>query len=140
MRGSPSRRFFDSLGNAKRGAGQASGGSSSVDVDDKPRLSSFLKEVAVRLTRVELRMSPPQVDFEINCGTAGAKSYIRHGFGAPVRWYVVHWGRQDGASLPTAAPALVMDTSSDTNTLVLNSYVSGKAVIRVEPSPFAVST
>jgi hypothetical protein len=92
-----------------------------------------------RLVKLEASTPQPYVDFEVNVSTGGATVSLNHGFGAPVRWYVVHWGKEEGVAAPTAAPALVMSTTSTTNTLILASYVRGKAVIRVEASQHSVN-
>jgi hypothetical protein len=66
----------------------------------------------------------------ITCGTAGSKISIPHGLGVLARWNVARWYDPHG-STTTSGHSLVQDESSDTNTLVLRSYVAGCADIEV---------
>lgn len=76
---------------------------------------------------------PPQwIEFEVQC-PAASTIRLEHGFGCPVRFYVTFW-RYNGSG----APILSENSASTINTLVLDSGKAGRAVIRVEASPFSL--
>lgn len=115
------------------------------EVTDVGRLTSIIRDLSRRITALEAELpssSTQPVEFEVNVGNAGAVTTLQHNFNSAVRYYVVQWGRQVNSSgVPQSAPTnpctLVVDPTSDKNNLKLKSYVSGKAVIRVEPSKAA---
>lgn len=107
-------------------------------VDSPAELPQVIQKLSKRVSDLEASVGPSWTDFECTVSTAGATVSLAHGYSSPVRWYVVHWGATEAGTVPTAAPALVMSNTSSTDTLVLKSYVAGKAVVRVEPSPHSV--
>lgn len=80
----------------------AAGGTlvSEKDVDDKSRLISVLREHDVRLRSVEGVVGMGATEFEVVLPSNGSKVSISHGYGCPVRFYVVHWTRTDGGLYP----------------------------------------
>lgn len=108
--------------------------------EDTEGVVKVLRRVSKRLEELDLKTEGIQgwTDFEVDVSTAGATVSLMHNYGTPVRWYVVHWGKTTSTT-PTAAPALVMDSTSTVNILTLKSYVAGKAIVRVEPSPYPVA-
>ncbi len=101
-------------------------------------------QLEIAQTSHAVRAHPEQapVTFRnVPCGVSGAKVTLRHGFGVYADFIVVNW---KSTVLPAAAtatgPSLVSDVEeavatrgTDSNTLVLNSYVAGVATIRVFP-------
>lgn len=106
--------------------------------DDPKQLLEAVLKLSKRVSELEADRSPPWIDFEKQVSNGGALVTLAHNFGTPVRWYVVHWGKTDAGTTPAAGHSLVMSATSDSNHLVLASYVTGKAVIRVEPSDYPV--
>lgn len=104
------------------------------DVKSPGKLTELLRGVMKRLSDIESALPPEATEFEVNAGTDGAEVRLLHGFNGPVRWYVTTWTQTGGSTYPVDAPVFVQDATSDSNTLVLRSYSSGKAVIRVEQS------
>lgn len=119
------------------------GGKTSGD-DAKPdatKLAEQVRQVMLRVNKLEAAASPEGVEFEVNCLDTGALIELPHGFKtAAVRWTVVGWFSVLGGVSPTGAPVLVYDGSSTTTSLFLRSYVAGRAVIRVERSQKAIDT
>lgn len=123
------------VGKARRGLSQ--GLSIGTDVDGKTspgQLAEQLRQVMLRVNRLEAVAPPEPTEFEVAVSTAGALVSLRHSFGVPVRWWVTSWGTTTAGTPPVATHALVMDATSDSDTLVLRSYVAGRAVVRIEPS------
>lgn len=108
-----------------------------ADVKDTGKLADLLRSIMRRVSDIEARVPPEPAEFEVNCPASGTVS-IAHNFGTAVRWYVSTWTQTDNVTYPIAAPALVQDASSDANTLVLRSYVEGRAVVRVEQSQHVI--
>ncbi len=122
------------IGKVRRAASQ--GLSTGPGVDGKTsagQLAEQLRQVMLRVNRLEAAAVQEGIEFEVAVSTAGATVSLRHSFGSPVRWWVVSWGTS-AASTPAAGHSLAMDVTSDSDTLVLRSYVAGRAVIRIEPS------
>lgn len=92
------------------------------------RVSRLLMWLLKEVSTLRRRWAPRIVDHEDrtvdNTGTTAYR--FPHNFNTRVRWYVIDWS---GA---TAGPRLVRSSSSDANTLVLVSYTSGVATIRIE--------
>lgn len=123
------------IGKVRRGVSQ--GLSTGPDVDGKTspsQLAEQLRQVMLRVNRLEAVAVREGIEFEVACSTAGALVSLCHGLSGPVRWWVVSWGTTPAGTPPVANYGLVMDATSDSDTLVLRSYVAGRAVIRIEPS------
>lgn len=104
-------------------------------VGDNPtpqQLATELRRLASRVQELEAAKAPFWIEFEVSCPAAGTVT-IEHGFGCPVRFYVVNW--RAAAANP---PVLRENSASTTKTLVLNSQNAGRAVIRVEQSPYSL--
>lgn len=95
------------------------------DVKDPPRMVRLLMRILRDIATLKRRWAPRRIDFEGI--VANGTHRLEHGFGGPVRWWVVEW---DGA----AAAHFYKDTSSTNDTLALVSTVAGNAIIRVEES------
>lgn len=104
------------------------------DVKEPGKLAEVLRQLSRRLTAVEAAIPPEATEFEVTLGTGGALTTIAHHLNSAVRWYVTQWSQVGGTAYPVKAPQLVQDASSDANSLVLRSYVAGKAIVRVEPA------
>lgn len=104
------------------------------DVDTPTKLVEVLRKTLTRISSLEAASQPNVTEFEVNVGNGGATTTLSHMYGGPVRYWVTHWTKQVGGAYPTAAPILVVDSSSTNDELVLKSYTTGKAVIRVEAS------
>lgn len=91
-------------------------------------LMTLLRDVAA----LKRRWWPQRIDYEdiVSTGTSVTPMTMRlaHGFGAPVRWYVV---RSRSAGTVTV-PLINETTASDSNTLVLDIYYEATLTIRVE--------
>lgn len=128
-------RFVDLNGDIKKGRPQGAIGqavASKDDLSDPERLADTLKDIMRRLAKLEEVRPNDWTEFEVQCGTAGATISLPHNFECPVRYSVVHWKG-------SAAHALTVNETSSTNKiLVLNSYVAGRAVVRVEKSQYGV--
>lgn len=130
-------RFYDVLGALKRGRSGISKPTSIADVTDPAKLTEMLRQLSLRVQELEAKSGQEAVEFERNVtGTtaAGVNHTFEHNLGCPVRWYVVHWS---GSAV--VHPALVYQTSSTANSLVLTSYSAGRLVLRIEPSQYGVS-
>ena len=123
------------VGKVRRGVSQ--GLSTGPDVDGKTspgQLAEQLRQVMLRVNKLEALAEREGIEFEVAVSTAGATVSLYHAFTGPVRWWVVSWGTTPQGTPPVANYALVMDATSDQDNLVLRSYVAGRAVIRIEPS------
>ena len=101
---------------------------------DLQKLAQVIRDLLKRVSVLESDKQPDAVEFDQTCPAAGTFS-LTHGFGCPIRWWVVSWRKSSAA-----APILTeVGTSSDQNTLVLTSGVTGQAVIRIEKSQFGQS-
>ena len=130
---SQTNKFIDL--NAKVQSTRRQSSSSSGIVGDEPTPQQLANEIRRLATRVqELEASKPTfwIEYEVSCPAAGTVT-IEHGFGCPVRFYVVNW--RASAANP---PVLRENSASTTRTLVLNSQNAGRAVIRVEQSPYSL--
>lgn len=123
------------IGKVRRSVTQ--GLSTGVGEDGKTspgQLAEQLRQVMLRVNKLEAVAVREGIEFEVACSTAGALVSLCHGLSSPVRWWVVSWGTTPGGSAPAAGHSLAMDATSDSDTLILRSYVAGRAVVRVEPS------
>lgn len=132
-------RFFDVLGNLKKGRRSVSKPSSvsEQEVSDPVKLAEMLRQLSLRVQELEARLPQEAVEFErdITGTTAGGVVHrFDHNLGVPVRWYVVHWS---GSAV--VHPALVYSATSTDKSLVLTSYSAGRVVLRIEPSQNGVS-
>lgn len=122
-------RFVDINGSVFKERRSVSRGSAVFDEDvkDPVKLAEILRNALGRISELEARTVPEAAEFEVSVSTAGAKVNIRHEFNTPVRFFVTSW---KGGS---AGPSLVKNTTdSDNKVLVLQSYVAGTAIIRIE--------
>jgi hypothetical protein len=88
------------------------------------QMARLLREVAALRRQYVTR----RIDFEdVTVGSGGASVTLEHGFGGRVVWWVVDWADVGGVSHNFAKSPATTD-----NTLVLYSYISGTATIRVE--------
>jgi hypothetical protein len=102
------------------------------DVSDPRRLVEVLTTLANRIKALEEIRPQEYIEFEKACGSSGTVT-VQHNFNCPVRFYITSWKG-------SAAPALALNESQSTlNTLVLNSFVAGTAVIRVEKAQIGVT-
>lgn len=122
------------IGKARRAVSQGlSLGSSDEKKPDPARLAEQLRQVMLRVNKLEAQAGPEPVEFEVNVPDTGDRVELPHGFKTvSVRWTVVGWFCQPGTQSPTAPPNLVYDPSSTSTSLFLRSYVKGRAIIRVE--------
>ncbi len=107
--------------------------------DTKPdpvKLAEQLRQVMLRVNKLEALAGGEATEFEVLTGAAGAMFELRHGYNGPVRWYVVKWLRT--AAGAATGTSLIEQKESTVNSLFIRSYVVGRAVIRVEPSKFMV--
>lgn len=96
-----------------------------------------MRTVMLRVNKLEAQVLVEPTEFEVVLGTGGALVELYHGYNGPVRFWVTTWMQQpDLGASPTTAPVLVRDQSSTFKSLFLQSYVAGRAVIRVEPSSY----
>lgn len=124
-------RFVDLngvLGKARR-AFSGSDNLSESDVQDPRKLAELLRAAMRRIAALEANAQPDAVEFEIDA-TMGSTSLLQHGFGCPVRYWVVSWVGSGG-------PQFYVNTSQTTSdVLALSTAVSGRAIVRVEASQF----
>lgn len=99
-----------------------------LDVQDPAKLSKLLGRVLASQATLRRNFVPRRLDFEdVAVGTLAAAVPLQHGLNGRVRWWIVDW-----TSSGTAAPVLRRGAATDSNTLVLESYVAGTATIRIE--------
>ena len=103
---------------------------------DQAKLAETMRQVMVRVNKLEASTSPEGTEFEVNLGTGGGLVELFHNFKGPVRWFVVAWICTTGTRYPVRSPQIVQDSSSTSTSLFLRSYVAGRAVIRVESSQY----
>lgn len=98
------------------------------DAADAPKLARLLTRILAELAAASRRFAPRRATFvSLDVDDTGATKYrLPHHFGGAAAWSVVGW--RDAS----AGHGLVEDSSSDSNTLVLVSYVAGTADILVE--------
>lgn len=96
-------------------------------VADPPTLVRLLMRLLREVAFGNRRWFPQRVDHEdrVVDATGTTKYRFPHGFGGRVRWFPVDW---QGA----AGHGLARHDDSDTNTLVLVSYVAGTVTLRIE--------
>ena len=96
-------------------------------VADPPRLTKLLGRTVATLARLRRRFAPHHLDFEnVTVDATGTTKYrFPHGLSGQVRYWPVAW---TGAS----SPNLVLDASTDNNTLVLTSTSDGVVTLRIE--------
>jgi hypothetical protein len=110
---------------------------SADDAKDPVKLAEILRQLSLRVQEVEARLPGEGIEFERTItGTTGAgvNHSFEHNLGVPVRWYVVHWSGSEVVS-----PALLYQTSSTSDVLVLKSHSAGRIVLRIEPSQHCVT-
>ncbi len=127
------------IGKARRGLTRPV----SIGMGDKEpnatELAQVIRHLSLRVAALEKLSVPEATEFEVkNASTSGAKLVFYHGYGGPIRWWVTSWGTNPGGVAPSAAPGFVMDIDSTPDILVLRAYVIGRAVIRIEPSPYQI--
>jgi hypothetical protein len=137
-------RFFDFLGNLKK-ARQASSGQDNLqptDIQEPDRLLTVLKNIYSRIVSLEVLRVPESVEFEVNFTTSGTPGVVfAHGFESPVRWYLtsiqINSPPDDTPCLTSKADSFDVDGQTK---LYWNaaSTVTGRAVVRFEPSSFGV--
>ena len=110
----------------------ASNGAQESEVSDPTKLAEILRKLSQRVERLEAASAPNAVEFEVVVSTAGATVSLAHNFAGPIRWYVVQWMMTAAGVAPTAGVGLAQDSTSTADTLVLKSYVAGRAVVRIE--------
>ena len=110
-------------------------------VQDKVRLSKFLLQLFLEVSKLRRRWWPERLDFEQTVtgdGTTPHTIVLRHGFGGPVTWWVVRVTNAStdvtGLSTTAIAPFVTESSSSDDNALYLTFYYSADVTIRVEQS------
>ncbi len=104
------------------------------EVKDPSKLAEIIRQALKRVSDLEAKSGAEGIEFEVAVGTGGATVSLPHGIMGPVRWWVTGWMQQSGVAYPAAAPAIVQDASTTVGTLVLRSYVTGRAIVRVEPA------
>lgn len=127
------------LGKARMSVTQAVSTMATTDSSDNEstmeNVVRTLRRIGLRITKLEAVAQIEATEFEAVLGSAGATVELCHNYNGPVRYFVTTWMQLPGnGASPTTAPILVRDQSSTFKTLVLQSYVVGRAVIRVEPS------
>lgn len=129
-------RFFGTDGTLAKARRYVSGAFnvSDEEVKDDTKLAELLRGIMRRLSDAEALLPPESIEFETEVSTAGATVSLAHNMNSAVRYSVTMWTKTATGAYPTAAPVLIADELSDDNTLVLRSYVAGRAVIRVEPA------
>ncbi len=129
-------RFIDisgTLAKARRNVSGSGAPLSEQDIAEPRRLSEALRDLVRRVGDLEGKSPPEGLEIEKDVSTGGALVTIEHNFNSSVRWWVTSWKNA------SSGHSLVWNTASDTNKLVLASYVAGRAVIRVEPSQYGLS-
>ena len=106
---------------------------------DPQKLARLLTGVLASVNVLRKRFAPRRVDFEDQLCTTANTLRLAHGFGGRVRWWIIDWTStgtplvdSNGDTVRVYAPMLVKTSASDANTLVLQSYISGTATIRIE--------
>lgn len=130
-------KFVNKLGIIEKARRFVSSASSVQDgeVQSPTKLAEIIRSLTARITELESKSPGEGTEFEISdVGAAGADVNLFHSYGKPVRYYVVYWATTIGGTLPTTGPELVAQSDSTNDNLHLKSYVSGRAVIRVEPA------
>ncbi len=123
---------------ARRGVAQSLSIGKATE-EDSGSIAERMRQVMLRVNKLEAASLQEAVEFEVVVSTAGAAVELMHNIGGPVRWYVTKWMRVDATSVaPVGGHSLVESSTSTNELLVLNSYVAGRAVVRVEPSKFFV--
>jgi hypothetical protein len=127
-------RFFDVNGVLQKARRFVSGNGNVFDDDvkDQRKLAELLRSAFKRLTDIESTVGPEPTEFAVNVPSGGLIVELAHNMNGPVRFFTTYWLHQDNSTSPIYGPALVVDSTSDDNTLRLRSYVAGRAVIRVE--------
>ncbi len=121
------------IAKARRGLSQAVS-IQDEDIKEPTRLAETIRQMMLRVNKLEAQQVPEATEFELVVGTAGALSELPHNFNTAVRWWVTSWLQASGVAYPVSGPSLAEDSTSTANTLFLRSYVAGRAVVRVEPS------
>lgn len=102
---------------------------------DPGQVVEALRQVMVRVNKLEAAAQPEGVEFEVQLPDDGSLVELPHQFKTTaVRWYVVGWFCGSQLVSPNQQPVLVYDPSSTPTSLFLRSYVAGRAIIRVEQS------
>lgn len=129
-------RFFGIDGTLAKARRYVSGASNVQDeeVKDPVKLAEILRGLMKRITEAEAHIPPEGLEFEVEIPNIGAPFDLQHNFNGPVRYWVVYWTADRAGTAPSTAPILVVNPVSDDNTLTLNSYNAGRAIIRVEPA------
>ena len=126
------------VGKTRRGISQAASVHLHTDDDGKVKdlgeLAKVLRQMTARVNKLEAALPPEATEFEVNVGSGGALVELFHNFKGPVRWWVTGWLQTSGSAYPVSGPLLAQDSSSTSTSLFLRSYLSGRAIIRVEPS------
>lgn len=128
-------RFFNYRGGTAESR-NAPSGKTVVDTEeltDPTRLALLMRETLIRIARLEKKQGPEPFEFEVNFPEDG-QIVVRHGFNGPVRWWVTFWKNAFGYLYTVSTN----EDETTKDTLVLDSKVAGRGVIRVEPSQFSL--
>ncbi len=109
-------------------------GHATEEKQDPKALGEQLRQVMLRVNRLEASAPKEATEFEVVVSSLGATVELMHNYGGPVRWWVTGWMRISASIVPSSGPSLVESATSTNDLLVLSSYVAGRAIIRVEPS------
>lgn len=101
-------------------------------VQDPARLARVLVRLLADVAKLRRRWAPRRLDFEgiVTDGSVTPERHrLTHGFGGPVRVWLVDARNPTGAGVPVFA---IIDSASDSNTVTVESYMSGTVTLRVE--------
>lgn len=100
-----------------------------ADVQDPAKLARYLSRSLKLIAELQRKHTPRRIDFEnLSLGVSGAAIQLQHNFGGAVRWWVV-----DNVIIGPDTYILQRDEIRTTDdTLVILSYSTGRATIRVE--------
>lgn len=105
---------------------------SKEDVGDPETTARIITELSNRILNLERVLQGEPLEIEITVPSNGTV-YLCHQFNGPVRWFVTSWKATSGSySLRTDA------VNTTANVLALVSAAAGTAVVRIEPSQFAL--
>lgn len=129
------------LGKARLSVTQAVSTMATTDTSDNEstmeNVVRTMRRLGLRIAKLESLTQVEATEFEVTLAGNGIMFELCHNYNGPVRYWVTTWMQlPDNGASPNTAPILVRDTSSTFKTLVLKSYVVGRAIIRVEPSSY----
>lgn len=116
------------------------GSVSEDNVKDPQALAKLIRDLQSSVRSLQAAQKPDYTEFAVNLVVA-QDIRLNHGYGCPVRWYVVDWAdaTTDATAVGPQLRRLQANCTPDSLYLTNGTTVIGTVVIRVEPCQNAIT-